>query len=187
VEMKERVFYVGLVIVQFFLIFFVLNQTRVRSKDMSARLSFESIPVSIAGRLYSFDGINWTGTVENVGFTAYSDNMYLFLVASDECSHCNSFLENFSEDLNEMPLDQAVKLLAVTSGNLEHFIQYPKIPLLRISEDDIQQFGGEVPAVFLVNGQGNILFRSVGYRKNLLENIATAILKSKTRNSETLN
>ena len=186
-EMKERVFYVGLIIIQFALIFFVLNQTRGSSKDIDARRNFQFSPIATSGHLYSFDGVNRTGNTEHVGFTAYSDKMYLFLVVSDECSHCTSFLEEFSSDLDEMPLDQAVKLLAVTSGNLEHFVQYFNVPFLRISEDDIQQFGDQVPAVFLVNGQGNIVFHSIGYRKHLLENIATAILKSKTRKSETLN
>ena len=186
-EIKERVFYVGLIIIQFILIFFILNQTRESSKDMNARLNFQFSPIAVSGRLYSFDGGNRTGKAEHVRFTAYSDKMYLFLVVSDECSHCTSFLEDFSSDLDETPLGQAVRLLAVTSGNLGHFMQYPNIPFVRISEDDIQQFGDQVPAVFLVNGQGNVLFHAVGYRNNLAHDIETVILKSKIRKSETLN
>ena len=185
-EMKERLFYVGLLLIEFVLILFVLYHVRNRPNTMENATSPGFGKAPSYNRLYSFDGVNQIGTEEHVRFSAYADQMYLFVVVSSECSHCSLFLDQFSQDLQQSPLQQAVQVIALTSNNLTHFAKYNDFHFLRTSFDDLQQFGKSVPSVFLVDGQGNVLFTAVGYRSDLLKHITNAIVKFKTRKSESI-
>lgn len=171
----ERVIYFLIITVMFFLVLFLYNKMLSGKKGIT---TFSDDP-----RLYSFCGINSKGEEEKILFTAYSNKLYIFATISSHCSHCKNFLINCKAFFQNHKIDKSIHLLLLTADSPKpNFI--PHANYVRISHDDLIQFGFYTPSIFAVNGQGKILYKNKGYFPGLFEKIIKIINNSTRKKSE---
>jgi hypothetical protein len=134
--------------------------------------------------LYSFKGENTMGEEELIHFTAYSNKFYIFVKFSSGCHHCDEFIDEFMSFFVNRNIDKDINLVLLTEEPVNEFNDIPKIKWLRLSFDDIFQFGTEVPAIIAANGTGEILLKRVGYYEGIFEGFLEAIKNNKYKKSK---
>ncbi len=180
---RERLFYITLLLIQ---AFFVIHIYRKANNVIFREINFKSTGKPF---VYSFKG-KLDGQEIEVLFTAYNPNWYLFLIVSPECPHCKNLLNFFQENFSNFPFSKADSLQIFVLSSREIKKEKNSLPLILIKEKDIAQFGYKFPSIYLVNGKGEILFKTSGFADNerfkqaLIESIWTAYKKDKFKKAE---
>ena len=65
--------------------------------------------------------------------------------------------------------DNDVEVILLSADKTIKFSEYPHFRVLRVTKEDLMQFTPIIPSVTTVNGEGKVLFKSVGYKKGLFE------------------
>ncbi len=180
----ERVYYFSIIVLAAGLIIFLTNDLKKCRESRYKQLTknYNSF-ISSGDRLFSFKGENKKGKKEWIHFTAYSEEIFIFVNFSTDCNHCATLIDELREVFFNREIDERLNLILLTYSNDVDFQRYPNLKVLKIAGQDIFQFGPIYPSVFAVNGAGKILIKSVGYKKGafeeLLKSISSADLKKK--------
>lgn len=164
----ERFFYLLIIIVLFSLILYKKNNVPMNKSN------------SQAYQLFSFIGFNHEGEKKIIQFTAYSSQYFIFCIISTECHHCREFFTKFNKFFEENKIIGNTQLVFLTESS-ENFNSNTSFPVLKISRDDIIQFGFNTPTIFAVNGQGKVLFNHSGYYAGLFRDALETITIDKNR------
>lgn len=165
----ERIFYFSIILLQFFMIIF-LNAKLKNTHSINPKIE---IPGGDRGqsidRLFSFEAIDNKGNPRRVQFTSYSLKSYIFIVLSPTCIHCY----NLADEVLSHRLDTAsfgdMDLLLLTSDPFEKFEDYIIPEIYRLKNDDIAQFGANIPAMIFADGKGEIVSKCIGYHKGIFK------------------
>jgi len=161
----ERVLYLAIIIFQCILICFSFVMYQKQKEQL--KKSTNDL------RLYSFPGIDANGEKRLVHFTAYSGKYYLFLILSANCGHCIEFQKRAEFLFSMFKENNAVEIIILMAEpNAEIAQAFPTATILKVDHDDLIQFGTDTPAVYAVNGQGQILIGRIGYREGLFEEVS---------------
>ncbi len=93
----------------------------------------------------------------------------LSIIDTDECKHCEILLDELKAFFLNRDIDRNVSLILLTAAIESDLSIYPNLKVLKISKEDIFQFGPIFPALFAVNGSGEILKKFPGYKNGVFE------------------
>ena len=189
----ERIFYFLVIVVEFILIllfYSALSDTRTALKKeitLNKRIS----PI-----IFSFNGLEENEkrnkTEEfyppSIHFSAYSSNYYLFITFSPGCPQCLEMLDDFKLyfPTRKIDLDTFIYLLSVEEAPNVDNENNRSVFCMQIDHQDMVQFGNMTPSVFAVNGQGEILFRQIGYSTGVFDKALYAIQQNKNKNTRSI-
>lgn len=178
----ERVFYVVIILIQFFLIFYITKKASNLKKQENEHLS-EMIQDIRGKNIFSFFGTNAEGGKIPIIFNAYSSQIYIFLNISEGCAHCDEFLFKLKEFLMDKIINEKIKFIVVSSSRIVK-IDSNQVMSLELSSEDCLQFGLDTPSVFATNGKGEILFHDIGYRDGLFDYVLKLVQDRILKKSE---
>jgi len=178
----ERIVYFLIITAEFIIILFLYS----KSAGTKSQNRFKDIG-AVSQQVYSFYGCNANDENVLVHFTAYSDLSYIFVTFSSHCSHCNDFLDKFKEFFLNKEIDKTTQVIFLISYSEEALKVDKNSQCLKISHDDFVQFGFDTPAIYAVNGKGDILYRHGGYEKGIFKKVLESIYRDKRKNSKSIN
>lgn len=183
----ERLYYFAIILIEVFLIIF-LNIKLAKCKRFQYFDNHAPGQVKTDGgyRLYSFWAENTSGEKELVQFTSYTNKFYLFGVFSNHCEHCAEFIDEFASFFLNLNLDKDIQLVLLTRDPIDQYKRYSSFRFLKLSLNDILQFGMDVPAIMVVNGKGEVILKGIGYQKGMFEESLEVIKRYKNRNGKKL-
>lgn len=176
---SERILYVFIIGFQCALILasLLINQ---KGDDRGGRKILEK-------RLFSFNGKERTGEKNLVHFTAYSRKMYVFLVLSSNCRHCEMYIDNVHELETKLAEMKNVEAILLLNEEDERIVRNaPSFRTLHVADEDLFQFGTETPSLLVVNGKGEILFKQIGYSQDLFKHSLKVIKQNTEKRSKKL-
>ncbi len=171
-----------IVVIQFGLIIFLSSQWH---KCKNVKNDFHQPEITSQLTILStFSGIKISGEIEWFHFTSYSPKYYFFGVVSSGCKTCEIFLEEWNHFFKNENIENDIISCLLTDESLDR----QKFPIttdcLKLSRDDIIQFGFDRPSFFAVNGKGEILFRYSGYMSGIFEEALQIIYNNKYKKSK---
>ena len=181
----ERLYYFAIILIEVCLIIFLsIKLTKYKNFQYFNNSAPGHNKIVGLDRLYSFWAENILGEKELIQFTAYSARFYIFGVFSNQCPHCEVFINEFASFFINMNLDNDIELVLLTRDPIDQYKRYSPLKFLKLSLNDIFQFGMEVPAMMVVNGKGEVLLKGIGYRSGMFEKLLDAVNRNKNRVSK---
>jgi len=177
----EKIFFSSIILIKFGVILF-LNIQLNHCKHGNYTSQF---PVSAGNKfvLSTFIGETANGKEEWIQFTAYSPKLYLFATISRNCQSCEIFLGKWNRFFKNNRTEMNIHPILLTDESIKNFNTAFVTEVLKISRDDMVQFGFDMPSIFAVNGKGEILFMQPGYSEGVSEVALKEILKNKNKKS----
>jgi hypothetical protein len=164
----ERAFYIFIILAEFVLV--LLFYTRLNNTMKNRQVELLNSPKQ-ENRMFSFYGI--TGTKEKylVHFTPYSTDYYIFVSVSNECNHCKKLLESIQDYFVDKKIADNIKIILVSQEDPVQtgLCPVPGIRCLKLTFEDIFQFGDYTPSIFVTDGKGNILYKYKGYADGIFQ------------------
>jgi thioredoxin-related protein len=180
----ERVFYVVVILAMFALVILF----HIRLRESSHRLDVEKqLPQDQPPHIFSFEGELPDGDKTFVHFTAYSPKYYIFMNSSDDCPHCQSMLQELQTFRPEETLPENIFIYLIAEefpGPLPP--KESQAGTLKVSFEDLYQFGSETPSVSVVDGRGNIIARWKGFSIKILKQAILTIRAERNASSKSL-
>lgn len=181
----ERLYYFAIILIEVFLIIFLsIKLAKCKSFWYVNNQGPGQIKADGIDRLYSFWAENNLGEKELIQFTAYSTRFYIFGVFSSQCEYCDKYIDEMASFFINMELDRDIELVLLTRDRIDRYKRYSPLKFLKLSFDDIVQFGMGVPAIMAVNGKGEILLKGIGYQSGMFEESLEAIKLNKYKKSK---
>jgi len=180
----ERIFYVVVILAMFALV--ILFQLRLRETRSKMTVNAQSQQNQVH-QIFSFKGESSEGEKSFVHFTAYSPNYYIFLNTSTDCSHCLSMLQELQDFKPEGNLPENLYIYLIAEE-----LPAPLPPkgsptrTLKVSFEDLFQFGSVTPSVTAVDGRGNVINQWKGFSREILKQAIQAIREDSNANSRSI-
>ncbi len=167
---SERAFYIFIILAEFVLV--LLFYTRLNNAMKNRQVEMHNSPKQ-ENRIFSFYSITGSGEKYLVHFTPYSSDSYIFVSVSNGCNHCKKLLESIQNFFADKKIADNIKVILVSQENLVQtgLCSVPGIRCLKLTLDDIFQFGEYTPSIFVTDGKGNILFMYKGYREGIFQEV----------------
>ena len=178
----ERLFYLVAIVIEFSIILILsLLLKNIRERELNYPHNHY---LSSQMQLMSFWAIDLSGEKQLIHFTEYSTDYYLITFISNDCHNCIDFQKKFYEYIKKKHMDKNLRILMLSTDHLD-FVQNNDYHL-KISFEDSIQFGTETPALFVVNGKGNVLFMNTGYYESLFNDAFSAFEEAKIHKSKSI-
>lgn len=174
----ERYFYLTIIIMQFVMILYSFH---LHKKGISREkiIGSDNIP------LYSFKSQALDGSNRFFHFTAYGERSYIFVVLSSSCIHCDEFLSQSVTFIQGFEQGNEIEIFFVSADEIGFYQEkYPGYYFLKLSREDIIQFGSEMPVLIAVNGKGQVLFRHAGYYDQVFQDAIDVLTRSRLKRSK---
>lgn len=186
----ERFFYFLVIVVEFILILLFYSALL----DTKTALKKEiAINKRISPIIFSFNGLEENEKRNKtqefyppaVHFSAYSYNYYVFITFSPGCPQCLDMLDDFKLYFPSKKIDgdTFIYLLTVEEAPYVDIENNRSVFCMQIDSQDMVQFGNMTPSIFAVNGQGEILFKQIGYLPGVFDKALYAIQQNRNKNT----
>jgi hypothetical protein len=137
-------------------------------------------------RLFSFFAHDAAGNRQFIHFTAYSPDVYVFLVVSPQCGHCRRFV-NEAMTFFQGTVRPGRHVVLITENLSKIPEPWRFTTCLQVGRGDLLQFGDATPALVAVNGRGDIVFRGAGYYNGIFEDLSKKIDVAHVGKSQVIN
>ncbi len=177
---KERIFFIFVVLIEFLIInifyWIVIPNIKNRYKKHTSKIERQSV----FQRFFSFYAKDRNGNKILFRFNNYSNDYYMFLYFSKECSHCKKAISDLENYIREKQFEKKIPKNLHVYGIGEEFLpEVSDLKSLILEREDAFQFGFTFPTIVILNCRGDLLYKKHKVSSKELDFIFKKINNSK--------